>query len=220
MFRTNGFDASFSGCDVLSPYLTVAFTTRALVGSPQPAWRWWVRRCLCMLRDEMAVRPFATDRPVVHVSFGVRLLLAEISRGSSQRGRSWRAPGAGAEIWWMIPDEYGPPEHCDGTDMLRRRRSAAAACCDHAGQFRDGSHRPSVPMLISPSATTSSTRRTSWSGRESGLSKSGHRARGADRGTVAGICWGIPVVRATWRRFGHLSGKRARDYGAVSRKLR
>ena len=74
LFRGYRVECSFSGPDVLSPYLTVAFTTEALVGRPPdgvalvgPSFPLWNRG------DEVAARPQPADRPVIYASFGSQI---------------------------------------------------------------------------------------------------------------------------------------------------
>ena len=74
LFREFGFEPSFSVCDVLSPYLTVAFATEALVGPPPhgitltgPSFPLKERG------DEVPLRPLPADRPVVYASFGSQI---------------------------------------------------------------------------------------------------------------------------------------------------
>ena len=74
LFRQCGVEAEFSGCDVLSPWLTVAFATEALVGRA-PAGVTLVGPSLPVRDrgDEIAMRPLPADRPVIYVSFGSQI---------------------------------------------------------------------------------------------------------------------------------------------------
>jgi len=74
LFCGYGFAPAFNGCDVLSPYLTIAFATEALVGAPPagvilagPSFPLRDRG------DEVALRPLPEDRPVVYASFGSQI---------------------------------------------------------------------------------------------------------------------------------------------------
>ena len=74
LFHSYGMAAEFSVCDVLSPYLTMVFSTEALVGVPPhgiqlvgPSFP------LRQRGDEVSLQPIPPDRPVVYASFGSQL---------------------------------------------------------------------------------------------------------------------------------------------------
>jgi UDP:flavonoid glycosyltransferase YjiC (YdhE family) len=74
IFRSFGCQPAFCSCDALSPYLTIAFATEALVGSPPsgvtlvgPSFPRRARG------DEVPMSPLPADKPVVYASFGSQL---------------------------------------------------------------------------------------------------------------------------------------------------
>jgi UDP:flavonoid glycosyltransferase YjiC (YdhE family) len=74
LFRDHGLDPAFSSADVLSPYLTVAFATEALVGESPPGVTLVGPSFPLRDRgDEVEMRPLTADRPVVYASFGSQL---------------------------------------------------------------------------------------------------------------------------------------------------
>ena len=74
LFQNHGLRPAFNGCDVLSPYLTIAFATEALVGPP-PAGVTCVGPSFPLRDrgDEVVMRPLPEDRPIIYASF-VRLI--------------------------------------------------------------------------------------------------------------------------------------------------
>lgn len=74
LFQSHGMEASFSGCDVLSPYLNIAFTTEALVG-PAPTGVQLVGPSFPLRArgDEVDVHPLTTGQRIVYASFGSQL---------------------------------------------------------------------------------------------------------------------------------------------------
>jgi UDP:flavonoid glycosyltransferase YjiC (YdhE family) len=156
LFRACGFDAAFSGCDVLSPYLTVAFATEALVGKP-PAGVTLVGPSLPLHArgDELAVRPLPVDRPIVYVSFGSQIYFwPEIFEKMIAAGRM-----LDAHLVLALGDLVDDPRwaasrpHCDvyryapQPEILRR----AAVFVTHGGANSVmEAIQAGVPMLISP----------------------------------------------------------------------
>jgi len=73
IFAGYGLHPQFRGADVLSPHLTVAFTTEALCGLvpgvelPGPSFP------LTSRGDEVPVQPLPPDRPIVYASFGSQI---------------------------------------------------------------------------------------------------------------------------------------------------
>jgi UDP:flavonoid glycosyltransferase YjiC (YdhE family) len=74
LFRTHGMHAQFSGPDILSPYLNIAFATEAFVG-PAPAGVHLVGPSFPLRSrgDEVPFHPLPKDRPIVYASFGSQL---------------------------------------------------------------------------------------------------------------------------------------------------
>lgn len=64
----------FSGCDIVSPHLTIAFATEAFVGPPPPGVTLAGPSFPIQCRgDETAFRPLPTDRPIIYASFGSQI---------------------------------------------------------------------------------------------------------------------------------------------------
>jgi zeaxanthin glucosyltransferase len=156
VFGEYGMQAQFSGCDVLSPYLTVAFATEALVG-PAPA---GVRLAGPSLPlgdrgDDAPLRPLPANKPVLYASFGSQIYhwpnifekLLEaggrvnahmvFSMGELASGPRWRAP----------------IEHCDvyryAPQMRILRRAAAFVTHGGANSVMEAI-ACGVPLLLSP----------------------------------------------------------------------
>jgi UDP:flavonoid glycosyltransferase YjiC (YdhE family) len=156
LFRSCGFNASFSGCDVISPYLTVAFATEALVGKP-PAGVTLVGPSLPLRDrgDETAPRRLPTDRPIIYVSFGSQIYYwPDVFEKMYAAGRLLNAHLVLA-IGDLVDDPRwsAPREHCDvyryapQPEVLRR----AAVFATHGGANSvTEAIVAGVPMLISP----------------------------------------------------------------------
>jgi zeaxanthin glucosyltransferase len=156
LFRACGFDAAFSGCDVLSPYLTVAFATEALVGKP-PAGVTLVGPSLPLHArgDELAVRPLPSDRPIVYVSFGSQIYFwPEIFEKLIAAGRMLDAHLVLA-LGDLVDDPRwaAPLDRCDvyryAPQPAILQRSAAFVTHGGANSVMEAI-QAGVPMLISP----------------------------------------------------------------------
>jgi zeaxanthin glucosyltransferase len=156
LFREYGFDACFSGCDVLSPYLTIAFATEALMGKPPEGVSLAGPSLPLRARgDEVAVCPLPPDRPVIYVSFGSQIYFwPEIFEKMAAAGECLRAHLVFAvgdladDPRWAVPRP-----HCDvyryapQLEILRR----ADAFVTHGGANSVmEAIVAGVPMLISP----------------------------------------------------------------------
>ena len=156
LFRSFGVDVSFSGCDALSPWLTVAFTTEALVGKPPagvtlpgPSLPLWGRG------DETALRVLPADRPIVYVSFGSQIYFwPDVFEKMYAAGRMLDAHLVLA-IGDLVDDPRwsAPREHCDvyryapQPEILRQ----AAVLVTHGGANSVmEAIVAGVPMLVSP----------------------------------------------------------------------
>ncbi|HDR9588198.1 TPA: glycosyltransferase family 1 protein [Burkholderia stabilis] len=76
LFARYGLDARFRGCDILSPHLTLAFTTDALVGAPPPGVELVGPALPSGPRGDEAPFPWErldADRPLVYMSLGSQL---------------------------------------------------------------------------------------------------------------------------------------------------
>lgn len=74
LFARYGVVAKFRGCDVLSPHLTVAFTTEALVGHAVPGVELAGPSFPLRARgDEETLRTVAGEEPIFYVSFGSQI---------------------------------------------------------------------------------------------------------------------------------------------------
>lgn len=156
LFRQCGVDAAFSGCDVLSPYLTVVFATEALVGTP-PEGVTLVGPSLPLRSrgDEVRPLPLPPGRPVVYASFGSQLYYQpEVFEKIYAAGRLLNAHLVFA-LGDLVDDPRwsAPRGHCDvyryapQPEVLRR----ASAFVTHGGanSVMEAIHA-GVPMLISP----------------------------------------------------------------------
>ena len=155
LFRRCGWDACFSGCDVLSPYVTVAFTTESLVGKP-PEGVALVGPSLPLRSrgDETELAHLPEDRPVIYASFGSQIYFwPEIFEKIYAAARR-----LDAHLVLALGDLADDPrwqarEHCDAyryapqIPILRR----AAAFITHGGANSVmEAIVAGVPMLISP----------------------------------------------------------------------
>jgi len=158
LFARYGLRARFRGCDVLSPHLTVAFTTEALVGAPPPGVR--------LLGPSLPTGPrgdepaFAWERldparPLVYLSLGsqlyhhpdihakvaraVRATAAQLVLSVGELAHSAQLPALDEDV---IAVRYAPQ-----LALLRR----AAAFINHGGANSVmESLACGVPMLLSP----------------------------------------------------------------------
>jgi MGT family glycosyltransferase len=156
LFESYGMIAKFSGCDVLSPYLTVAFATEAFVGKA-PAGVTLVGPSFPMRArgDETPFRPLPSDRPIVYVSFGSQIYFwpgifdkmltacravnahAVFSLGDLADHPRWGAPTEGCDVYRYAPQ----------LDLLRR----ASVFVTHGGANSVmEAIAAAVPMLLSP----------------------------------------------------------------------
>ena len=157
LFQTCGFEkAMFAGCDVLSPHLTIAFTTEDMVGTA-PAGVTLVGPSLPLRNrgDEMPIRPLPTDKQVVYVSFGSRIyhwpdLFEKLAEAGNALGVHMVF-----SLGELVDDERWstPREHCDvyryapQAEVLKE----AAAFVTHGGaNSMMESIVAGVPMLLCP----------------------------------------------------------------------
>lgn len=156
IFADYGMAPSFAGCDVLSPYLNVAFTTRELVGEPPegvtlagPSFPLRARG------DEVEFRMPAGDGPLIYASFGSQIyfwprVFEKVAAAAKSLGAQlvlaigdlfddprWAALGAGCEVYRYAPQ----------LEVLRH----ASAFLTHGGanSVMEGL-AAGVPLLISP----------------------------------------------------------------------
>jgi UDP:flavonoid glycosyltransferase YjiC (YdhE family) len=152
LFGSYGLSPQFRGCDVMSPYLTIAFATEALVGTP-PAGVSLVGPSFPLRErgDEVALRTLPRERPVVYASFGSQIyywpqlfekLLAAgrlagahmiFSMGDLAGDARWR----GCEVY-----EYAP--------QLAILRQASAFVTHGGANSVMEATACGVPMLLSP----------------------------------------------------------------------
>ena len=156
LFRGFGIAARFAGCDVLSPYLNIAFATQALVGKP-PA-------CVTLVGpsaplhargDETALAPILTSRPVIYVSFGSQICFwPDVFEKIYAAGLLLQAHLVMA-IGDLVDDPrwFTPREHCHiyryapQRDVLKR----AAVFVTHGGANSvTEAIAAGVPMLVAP----------------------------------------------------------------------
>jgi UDP:flavonoid glycosyltransferase YjiC (YdhE family) len=149
-------DAAFSVCDILSPFLTIGFTTEALVGAPPDGVTLAGPSLPLHARgDEVAMCPLPADRPVVYVSFGSQIYFwPEIFEKMVAAGRALDAHLVLA-LGDLVDDPHwaSPREHCHvyryapQAEVLRR----ADAFVTHGGANSVmEAIAASVPMLVSP----------------------------------------------------------------------
>lgn len=156
LFREFGCEPRFCSCDALSPYLTIAFTTEALVGPP-PAGVTLVGPSfpLHARGDEVVCVPLPADRPSIYASFGSQLYYwPELFRRLLEAGRR-----VGAHMVLSIgdlidcPPWNGPLEDCDvyryAPQIATLRYAAAFVTHGGANSVMEAA-ACGVPMLISP----------------------------------------------------------------------
>jgi zeaxanthin glucosyltransferase len=156
LFRQYGFDPRFSGCDVLSPFLTIAFASEALVGKP-PAGVTLAGPSLPLRDrgDEVALRPLPSDRPVIYVSFGSQIYFwPELFESMAAAGQLLNA-----HLVLSLGDLADDPRwaaarpHCDVYCYAPQRevlRHAAAFVTHGGANSVMEAIAAGVPMLISP----------------------------------------------------------------------
>jgi zeaxanthin glucosyltransferase len=137
----------YAGCDRLSPYLNIAFTTEALRGPVEGVHLVGPSFPLRSRGDEAALRPLPEGRPVIYASFGSQIyhwpeLFAKLA-----------AANPGAELVLSVGDLPGPFPGCQAyryapqLELLKRARVFVT----HGGanSFMEAI-AANVPMLISP----------------------------------------------------------------------
>jgi zeaxanthin glucosyltransferase len=156
LFRGFGLECAFSGPDVLSPFLTVAFATEALVGPPPdgvalvgPSFPLHDRG------DEVALRPLPADRPVIYASFGSQIyhwpgIFEKIlAAGRALNAHMVFSLGDLADY----PRWSAPIEHCDvyhyAPQLAVLRGASVFITHGGANSVMEGI-AAGVPMLISP----------------------------------------------------------------------
>jgi UDP:flavonoid glycosyltransferase YjiC (YdhE family) len=151
LFAQHGLSACFRSADVLSPFLTIAFTTPALVGDVEgveqvgPSWP------LRLRGDEVPLQPLPAGVPVIYASFGSQIyhwphifdkLIAAAARLSSH-------------IVLSMGDlaRRDPPPHChmySYAPQLQVLRHASVFITHGGANSVMEAITASVPMLISP----------------------------------------------------------------------
>ena len=157
LFAAHGFaDASFSGCDVLSPHLTIAFATEALVGPPPPDVELAGPSFPLHDRgDEVAVRPLPPDRPVIYTSFGSQIYYwPSVFEKILRAGRALNAHMIFAMGDLAIEPPWSAPlDGCDvygyAPQLALLRPASAFITHGGANSVMEGI-AAGVPMLVSP----------------------------------------------------------------------
>lgn len=137
----------YAGCDRLSPYLNIAFTTEALCGPVEDVHLVGPSFPLRSRGDEAALQPLPEGRPVIYASFGSQIyhwpeLFAKLG-----------AANPGAELVLSVGDLPGPFPGCHvyryapQLEILKRARVFVT----HGGanSFMEAI-AANVPMLVSP----------------------------------------------------------------------
>jgi zeaxanthin glucosyltransferase len=152
LFRGYGFLPAFNGCDVLSPHLTIAFATEALVGAPPegvvlagPSFPLRDRG------DEVALRPLPEDRPVIYASFGSQIYYwPELFEKLLEAGRR-----VGAHMVFSMGDLADHPRWAGATaypyapQLAILRRASVFVTHGGANSVMEAA-ACGVPMLLSP----------------------------------------------------------------------
>jgi UDP:flavonoid glycosyltransferase YjiC (YdhE family) len=156
IFGAYGMQAAFSGCDVLSPFLTVAFATEEFVGKAPPGVN-VVGPSFPLRRrgDETGLRDLPAGKPVIYASFGSQIyywpeifakLLAAgrllgvhmvFSMGDLAADPRWSAPLPDCDVY-----SYAP--------QLAILRQAAAFITHGGANSVMEAIAAGVPMLVSP----------------------------------------------------------------------
>jgi zeaxanthin glucosyltransferase len=94
LFQPYGMAPAFSGCDLISPWLTIAFTTEAFIGRAVPGVHMVGPSLPPAQRGDEATLPWellARDRPVIYMSFGSQIyhqpeLFQRVAEATSDMG--------------------------------------------------------------------------------------------------------------------------------------
>jgi zeaxanthin glucosyltransferase len=152
IFADYGLPASFSGADVLSPFLNVAFATEALCGAVTgvelvgPSFPLWRRG------DEVPLQPPPAGRPIVYASFGSQIyhwpeIFAKLRAAAAEL--EFHLVLAAGELADQL--ETGPNCQVYRYAPQREILSRARVFVTHGGanSFMEGI-AAGVPMLLSP----------------------------------------------------------------------
>jgi UDP:flavonoid glycosyltransferase YjiC (YdhE family) len=152
LFAAYGCPARFRGCDVLSPFLNVAFTTEALCGPVPGVELVGPSFPLHSRGDEAPLRPLPSGRPLVYASFGSQIyhwpeIFAKLRAAAA-------AIGAGlvlsaGELAAGIPEDDATRVYPYAPQLTILKTAAAFVTHGGANSFME-SAAAGVPMLLSP----------------------------------------------------------------------
>ncbi|MBL8236337.1 MAG: glycosyltransferase family 1 protein [Bryobacterales bacterium] len=152
LFAGYGLHASFSGADVLSPFLNIAFTTEALCGAVPGVELVGPSFPLHRRGDEVPLLPLPPGRPIVYASFGSQIYhwpeIFSKLRAAAQSLNVFLVLAAGD-----LADTLAPDSNCHVYRYAPQREilSYAQVFVTHGGanSFME-SIAAAVPMLLSP----------------------------------------------------------------------
>lgn len=137
----------YAGCDRLSPYLNVAFTTEALCGPVAgvqlvgPSFPLWARG------DEVPMEPLPDDQPMIYASFGSQIY------HWPELFEKLVAANPGAELVLSVGDLPGPFPGCRvyryAPQLALLRQARVFVTHGGANSFMEAI-AANVPMLLSP----------------------------------------------------------------------
>ncbi len=152
VFAAYACPARFRGCDVLSPYLNVAFTTEALCGPVEGVELVGPSFPLHARGDEAPLRPLPADRPLVYASFGSQIyhwpeIFAKLRAAAAAIGAGLAL--AAGELAAEIPEDDWTRVYRYAPQLTILKTAAAFVTHGGANSFMEAA-AAGVPMLLSP----------------------------------------------------------------------
>ncbi|WP_233238802.1 glycosyltransferase [Bordetella sp. LUAb4] len=161
LFARYGLQARFNGCDVLSPYLTLALTTEALVGTP-PAGVQLVGPALpAGARGDEASFPWERldpERPLIYMSLGSQLYYQPEVFGKVIEAVRGKPVQLVLSVGELVDTDLLPVDHAHNAQVIAVRYTPQLALLRRTAVFINHGGANSVmealacgvPMLLSP----------------------------------------------------------------------